>query len=346
MLTEASSPNEYRRAIRHLRSGIASPSAARLITVATDAAETTISKYQRAWLNGSPTSNMVFIHGDWGFGKSHIRMLLVDSFHGQGIPYVSDHVDGKSGSLAHLHRAVPRWLESVHLGSYTGIRSVVEGALNNPSGIKDWCRRHNTWFAWQLGNAMRGIEWAWDLVPGHQFQFPDSSFNHMKALEALLASAALFSAFSKGGIALLLDEAENVSRQHDIRGRRKTYDTLGRLARVSHLLIFVFVTDRFYEQIRVDTERGTRECWTNWTPLAQEFVNRISSVPVVTTPRLSDALAGDLVRKIAHVYQQAFKCSVPSGFSEQAIATWKRTATKSVRLLVRITIDELDRIAP
>jgi len=316
-----------------------------MITVATDAAESVLAKHHTAWLEGSSRSNMAFILGDWGFGKSHIRMLLVDSFHGRKIPYVSDHVDGKSGSLAHLHRNVPRWLESLHLGPYTGIRSVVEDALNDPSRVRDWCRKHNTWFAWQLGNAVRGMEWAWDLVPGHQFQFPDSSFNHMKALEALLGSAALLASFSKGGIVLLLDEAENVSRQHDIRGRRKTYDTLGRLAKVSHLLVFVFVTDRFYEQVRIDTERGARECWTNWTPLAQEFVNTIYSIPVVTTPRLSDALAKDLVGKIAQVYGQAFNCKVPPRFTELVISPWKQTATKSVRLLVRITIDALDRIA-
>jgi len=345
MLKERPAPNDFRRAIRHLRSGIASPLAARMITVATDAAETELDKHQTAWLEGSSKSNLVFILGDWGFGKSHIRMLLVDSFNGREIPYVSDHVDGKSGSLAHLHRTVPRWLESLHLGPYTGIRSVVEGALKDPSRAKDWCKRHNTWFSWQLSNALRGMEWAWDLVPGHQFQFPDSSLNHTKALENLLSSADLLAYFSKGGIVLLLDEAENVIRQHDIRGRRKTYDTLGRLAKVSQLLVFVFVTLRFYEQVRIDTERGIRECWTNWTPSAQAFVNTIYSIPVVATPQLSDALAKELVGKIVQVYRGAFNCKVPPAFAELVISTWRQTTTKSVRLLVRTTIDALDRIA-
>ena len=79
--------------------------------------------------------------------------------------------------------------------------------------------------------------------------------------------------------------------------------------------------------------------------MAQEFVNTIYSIPVVTTPRLSDALAKDLVGKIAQVYGQAFNCKVPPRFTELVISPWKQTATKSVRLLVRITIDALDRIA-
>jgi hypothetical protein len=67
---------------------------------------------------------MAFVLGDWGFGKTHLRLLLIDSFLQRGIPFVHDNVDGKCGSLAHLHRAVPRWMESIQVGTHTGLTKV------------------------------------------------------------------------------------------------------------------------------------------------------------------------------------------------------------------------------
>src|SRR4051794_20781930 len=118
-------PNEFRKAIRHLRSGVPSPLAARMVTVATNGVEDELGRYETAWRVGSATGpNMTFISGDWGFGKTHLRMLLVDSFLRRSTPFIHDHIDGKAGSLAHLHRTVPRWMESLQVGPHVGIRSV------------------------------------------------------------------------------------------------------------------------------------------------------------------------------------------------------------------------------
>jgi hypothetical protein len=339
----AAMPNEFRRAIRHLRSGVTSPSAARMITVGTNAVESELNKYEIGWLSGTSASNMVFILGDWGFGKTHLRMLLLDSLLGRRVPFVHDHVDGKSGSLAHLHRTVPRWMESLQLGPYTGIRALIEQGLNDFPKVRSWCREHNTSFARDLNCAMNGREWAWNLVAGHQYHFPDYSSHHLKALEILVDSAALLAAFSRGGIVLLLDEAENVSRQHDVRGRRKTYDTLGRLADDRNIFTLLFITDRFFDQVENDRHRGLREGWTMWTPTARRFLTTVGSVPVAKPPRLNSYLAKALVQKIADVYLHAFQCNVRAAFIKDVINAWDQTAMKSARLLVRIAIDALDR---
>jgi hypothetical protein len=339
-------PNEFRKAIRHLRSGVPSPSAARMVTVATNGVEDELGRHETAWRGGAATEpNMIFISADWGFGKTHLRMLLVDSFLRRGTPFIHDHIDGKAGSLAHLHRTVPRWMESLQVGPYFGIRSVIEDALSDLPKIRQWCWKRKTSFAQDLNRAVDGREWAWNAVAGHQYQFPDYSYYHLKALEILTDTAALMAGFSKGGIVLLLDEAENISRQHDVRGRRKTYDTLGRLARERHLFSIVFVTDRFFAQVQDDMQRGLREGWALWPEDARRFLAAVPSVPVAKPPRLNEVLAKVLVSKIAQVYSKGFDFHVPAGFEEVVLAAWNKTATRSVRLLVRIAIDALDRAA-
>jgi hypothetical protein len=335
-------PNEFRKAIRHLRSGVPSPAAARLITVGTDTVEHDLRKRENAWIESGFRPQMAFVLGDWGFGKTHLRMLLVDSFLQRGIPFVQDSVDGKTGSLAHLHRAVPRWMESIQVGDHTGLRPAIEAERQHQRSIRSWCAKRKSAFSNNLMRAIDGREWAWSLAAGHQFQFPDYSYNHSKALEILEDFASLLASLSKAGIVLMLDEAENVSRQHDIRGRRKTYDTLWKLAGQRHLLSFVFVTERFFQQIEEDKQRGTREGWSSWTTEAKDFVTKSDSIPIAKPPRLNSALAGALVDRIVDVYRAAFRCSPPEGLKEEILDAWHRTATRSVRLLVRISIDALD----
>ena len=339
-------PNEFRKAIRHLRAGVPSPSAARMVTVGTDAAEKELSKYEAAWRAGALNGpNMIFILADWGFGKTHLRMLLVDSFLRRKTAFIHDHIDGKAGSLAHLHRTVPRWMEALQVGPFVGIRAAVECALRDDRRIRHWCWDRKTPFAQDLNRAIDGREWAWNNVAGHQYQFPDYSYYHLKALEILGDAATLMATFLAGGIVLLLDEAENVSRQHDIRGRRKTYATLGRLANERHLLNIVFVTDRFFAQVQDDVQRGLREGWAQWPEDATRFLAMIQSVPTVKPPHLNDVMATAIVEKIAEIYSKAFACRVPQGFEQLVLAAWNKTATRSVRLLVRLAIDALDRNA-
>jgi hypothetical protein len=339
------SSNEFRKAIRHLRSGVASAAAARVITVGTDAVEQELRKREGVWIESGFRPQIIFVSGDWGFGKTHLRMLLVDSFRQRGIPFIHDNVDGKSGSLAHLHRTVPRWMESIQVGAFTGLRSAIEAEARDRPRIYAWCTNRKSTFSNNLMRAIEGSEWAWNFAAGHQYRFPDYSYNHSKALEILADFASLLGSLSKSGIVLLLDEVENVSRQHDIRGRRKTYGTLWNLGNQRRLLNIVFVTERFFDQVQEDKQRGIREGWGTWTSEAKNFVTSIERIPISKPPRINEGLADALVERIFEVYGKAFHCSVSLELRDRVLTEWRQTATRSVRLLVRITIDALDRSA-
>jgi hypothetical protein len=61
----------------------------------------------------------------------------------------------------------------------------------------------------------------------------------------------------RGGLVLLLDEAENIDKQYDIRGRRKSYETLARMTRHPYMLPVVFVTDRLLYQVEQDYKQAS-----------------------------------------------------------------------------------------
>jgi hypothetical protein len=57
----------------------------------------------------------------------------------------------------------------------------------------------------------------------------------------------------------LLDEAENIDKQYDIRGRRRSYDTLARMAPRAHNLPVLFVTDRLQFQVEQHYTQGVAD---------------------------------------------------------------------------------------
>ena len=107
---------------------------------------------------------------------------------------------------------------------------------------------------------------------GHLYRAPDYPYQHLKAWSLVEAVATFLNKMNRGGLVLLLDEAENIDKQYDIRGRRKSYEMLARMTRHPHILPLVFVTDRLLYQVEQDYENGVGDGWSNWSPEAKWFV--------------------------------------------------------------------------
>jgi P-loop Domain of unknown function (DUF2791) len=340
-MTSSNGHHDKRRIIRALRSGVASPLSARAITVGTEAVEMQLGKQADSLLNGVAGSRMILVSGDWGFGKSHIRMLCIEELCKRGIPHVQDCINGSSGSLSHLHRCVPRWLEGIRIGPVTGLRDALEvGQIDREKAYR-WCREHTSRFSSGLRLALGNPLW-WNYAVGHQWRTPDYPYQHEKALEMLVGVGRFVSNMGKGGLAVLLDEGENISRQYDIRGRRKSYDVLSRLAGSCHFCCVLFVTKRFFHQVDEDARRGFGEGWHGWTEAARKFVTDIKTYPTIEPPVLTRSLARDLVMNIVATYQEAFGRKIGDEIADDVIRGWEVTATRSGRLLVRLTVNHLD----
>src|SRR5438105_13591488 len=104
---------------------------------------------------------------------------------------------------------------------------------------------------------------------------PDYPHQHTKGMAVLLSAAGWLRHVGHHGMVLLLDEVENLNQQYDIRGRRKSYDTLGRLKAHPAILPILFVTRRFLQQLEEDKQVGEWNRWLGWTDHARKFVQNL-----------------------------------------------------------------------
>ena len=232
-----------------------------------------------------------------------MRMLLSSHLSEQGIPFVHECVDARTASLSHIHRSVPRWLEHIQFGRTVGLRDALNNGILSTEKALEWAASNYSDFAYGLRAALGGYEWGWLRALGHLYRAPDYPYQHLKAWSLVEAVATFLNKMNRGGLVLLLDEAENIDKQYDIHGRRKSYEMLARMTRHPHILPLVFVTDRLLYQVEQDYENGVGDGWSNWSPEAKWFVGHFRELQPLRPPRLIDKLAEELVSSIEGLYQ-------------------------------------------
>ncbi len=330
-----------RRIVRALRSGCASAAAARATTVGTDSIEATLNS-QIHGFKRLPRAHLLLIQGDWGTGKSHLRILCKHLVRQQHLPMIEEQVDGKASSLAHTHRVVSRWLNNIQFDEVRGLVGAVEKNHLSRADLIKFCNAHDDAFSRGLRIALTGAADGWLIAVGYQYGSPDYPYQHAKALSLIASAADCLHTVGKHGLVLLLDEVENVSREWDIRGRKKCYDTLAYFAKHPRLFTILCVTELFVEQLTRDRDRGRSENWEGWTTDARAFVENVPGLQVIRPPSLREDLARDLLRKIVVLYSAAYpsaEAQLPYG---RILKRWTATATRSPRLLIRQAIDYLD----
>jgi hypothetical protein len=197
-------------------------------------------------------------------------------------------------------------------------------------------------FATGLSRAIRNPAWGWHFALGHNYRNPDYGYQHPKAMELLLSCADFLSDLGLGGIVLMLDEVENIDKQSDIRGRRKSYDTLAQFASHRGILPVLFVTDRLFRLIEADQERGESDGWWGWDAKTESFMKGFLEREVLRPPKLNDQMALTLVNKIAAIYAASHGPILSTVSPEAIVSHWQRAPIRSVRLLVRLTVNEVD----
>lgn len=339
----ASAQPRARSIIRTLRAGVPSPVASRAITVGTGSIEARIRERFADLLSAKAIAGMLLVEGDWGFGKSHIQMLCLDEIEKCQVPCAYERINGKGSSLAHIHRTVPRWLSGLQFPTACGLFAAFEQQVIAREPALEWCKKQSGSFAQNLYWALQGHASGWLGALGLQFSMPDYPYQHPKAMDVFLSAADMLRHVGHHGVVLLLDEVENLNQQYDIRGRRKSYDTLGRLRKHRAILPILFVTRRFLQQLEEDKQRGEWNNWRGWSDHARLFVQSLSEVEVLRPPTLNERLAEELVQKLGTLHDAAYGDGVDAtSIKSNILRMWRATSTRSVRLLVRLAVNEFD----
>lgn len=339
------SGNQSRRIVRTLRSGTVTTSSALAISVGTENTRNLLKQHLRDFAAKVTSQRLIFVQGDWGTGKSHMRVLCEHAIQDSALAVIKHCVDGRTGSLAHAHRCIPQWLNECRFGTIMGFPAALDYGWFNRSQVDAWCRSNWSPFAQGLRLVLDGYSSGWLVALGHIYTYPDYSYQREKALSVFQSAATFLRDTTNTGLVLLLDELENVSRQWDIRGRRKSYDTLQRFIANPDVFVIGFVTERFFDQIRQDCVWGAARNWDGWTSAARYFVQNLQQYPMIPTVALSERMAAGIITKISHIYAEAYGGGLSDSDSTQLLNQWKRTPTRSIRLLVRQTISKLDETA-
>jgi len=197
-----------RRIVRVLRSGVTNELSARAITVGTEEVEQKIESHLLDMIEGDMRQRMLMVEGDWGFGKSHLRLLITAEMVDLGIPHIHDSIDGRGTSLSHLHRCVPRWMEKTRFGDIYGLRDAIESGKLNYELAWSYCSVRQNYFATALRQALQGRASGWIGAMGYNFRMPDYSYQHQKALDLICSFADFLNAMELGGLIFLVDEVQ------------------------------------------------------------------------------------------------------------------------------------------
>ena len=282
------------------------------------------------------------IEGEWGSGKSHLAALCRSVLARKHLAWVQSSVDGKGASLSHVNRCVPSWMAQIRIGEVSGLRAAIEQEHLLPDSVVAWSERNPCELGVGLRSALAGFEAGWLRALGHMFAMPDSSRQRDKAIQALIDTSRLLREVWGGRVVLLLDEVENISREWDVRGRRRAYDTLAALAECTEIQLILFVTPRLIEQVMVDYERSRKEF--EWSIRSSRFLQLILTSDRLAIPRLSLQQAIELIERICEVagFAAGANIRLRGAAVERLCAAWESTATRSTRLLVRMTVQECD----
>jgi hypothetical protein len=334
-------PNDARRIVRTLRAGAVDAVAARAITVGTSSIEAKFSSLLDAFA-AARKGGVLLVEGDWGAGKSHLSMLLRGEIEKRSLPWIRGLVDGRGGSLSHIHRNLSTWMEGIRFGQVRGLPDALGHGLLNADAAAAWASGESSPFARGLSLGLNGATSGWLLSLGHLYATPDSSYQHPKALALLQDCARFLTSVASAGLVLLLDEVENVAREHDIRGRRRCYETLGLLGQDANVFMVLFVTPLFGRQCSEDLRRAEGQWWTGWPGASRWFLTNMAGFQRVRIPPLTPMGAHELVGKIVDVHTAAYGNPSQDVDTDAVLHQWNSTITKSTRLLVRMVVQQLD----
>lgn len=344
-----------RAAIRRLRRGVVPPTHIRFLSVGGEAMVGEVMRLLRQLRAG--TADAGFIHGEWGFGKTHVLGLIRHIALDEGCAVAYLNLNGRSAALNHPQRFYHLVAGRIRLGNVPpGLSSLIEACARDPARrdrLERWAggNRHRGEFAaaisrllWTWTDLRDAPSYAWSVLLGTDLAWADYAYKREKALQRLADLGACLAAGGAGGLVLQLDELETMDQLWNVRSRIGAYRVLGRLVATRFVLPFFAVTDRFHRLVEWDLKfrnllddpllpADARTFLVGWQ--CRDF-------PTLSPPALTGGLAHALVEKIAELYRVTYGRGVPPVDREAVIREWMRSPVRSPRTLIRRTIHELD----
>lgn len=304
----------------------------------------------------------LLVRGEWGTGKSHFGGFVRALARDLDVASAFINLNARSHALNYPQRFYPALAESCRLqGLPIGLQQILTTYLISEKGresLQEFATRHP-------GELARALSWlclefdteeglsfsehpAWTTILGSDLAWAPYAYKRSRAFLRIGEMASLFRALGARGLILVFDEVETIDQLWNIRSRVGAYSTLGELARMENVWCIFAITARFDAVVQADLGRGILND-PSMTQEAKWFLRAFDrrDLDVVAPPSIDIASARELAKRIRQLYEQAHGFRGPHGPSLGAlIDAWSRDPRRNPRTLIRLIIDELDRIRP
>jgi hypothetical protein len=346
-----------RVAVRRLRTGVVPDQELERLSVGLSETRKLIDDTLSKLIEGSwPPS--LFIHGEWGSGKTHLLTLTRRIAAVRGIPSTGVILNARTSSLVHPQHFYPVLVNSISVNERIGLRSVLLGILDDQEGRLRLNAFARTSFsgelkdpllslcaAWEDGDPI-GLEdhEAWRILLGGDIGWADYAYKRNTALRRITNLIFLFRSVGLWGLVIALDELETIDQLWNIRSRLSAYEVLGELSQMRGVWCVFGVTERFHRTIAGDIARGLLDS-KDLDENADWFLRswKRGFFKVIRPPTVDVKNARKLAAEVANVYKEAYPDSVMDcGLVDRCVVDWSQNPARNPRRLIRLLVQRFD----
>jgi hypothetical protein len=304
----------------------------------------------------------LFVHGEWGTGKTHFLTFLRSAANQAGIPSAKVDLNARFSALNYPQRFYPVVAESLRLYKRTGFQELLNAILNDAGKRARLSTFVSSASSSVFKRSLRVIlnrfedgdrlelldDPAWFVLTGGDLAWADYTYKRDDALDRIGSLAQLLRAVALGGVVLVFDEAETIDQLWNIRSRFGAYTVLGKLCQLSAVWCVFGITARFDRTVaedlsRIASERISVSHDADWF-LKSWHQGRFKTIVPPPVDRMN---ATELAKAVECLYRAAYP-SIPldDKLIRGCVQDWTQNPSQNPRRLIRLLIHRLDVIRP
>jgi hypothetical protein len=345
---------DARSAIRLLRTGIVPGLAIDSLSVGYTRFRSEVTSKLDEFTKGK-NQKPLFVHGEWGAGKSHCLSYLRSLAADVALPTALVSVNARTVALNYPQRIYGEISASLGIGHLRGLRPLLHALLVDPN-LRAKLTHHtrtlsNDPLSWALLRLLEHydrndafsptLEFAWAQLLGEDLGWADYGYKREQALLRVESLAQCLRAVNGAGLVLLFDEVETIDQLWNYRSRLVAYEVMARFAQMPSIWTIFAVTARFDKVVAMDGPRAEGNARWLLQGLGAGTFARFE------TPTLDRSKASGLAGAVAKLYCEAYPSTrIADSQIESCVEEWGRNPSRNPRRLIRLIVNRLDLSRP
>jgi len=348
-----------RAAIRLLRAGTVPSSAIQELTVGCEDLDSRLRDRLKQLNPAEPTAPL-FIHGEWGTGKTHSLQFAGAVAEADGHIVAECVLNARSRALNYPQRLIPVLSSSMRGLGCRGLQHILIKLMEmaaerdvafalpfEPAANDLWYHLTEIQKRVRDGDSVVTlVHPAWRVITGADIAGSDYSYRRGKALDRLTWLLRVLAMNAGKKVVLLIDELETIDQLWNRRSRAAAYEALGRLTEMRGALCIFGITERFTSIVEYDLSDRIRDVCS---PAAIRFLSkwRKGDFEIMPPPTVNGNHVRTLANAVRSLYLTGYSdCVATPQELQECVSLWRANPQRNPRRLIRSLIHELDLSRP